>query len=255
MRLYECDKCKTVNRINEFRLDKQPVCGACGQAIIDFPFCRIVRRIWNDRAIAVFFLMVVGFGFGMALTRSASPDASQGSTQAAIVPVPAPRPAAVAPQPNLSTASSAPQPATQPPEPVYQANGILRSDRSTGVAPLSVTAPRGNGGVYVKLLDYPSEHTRLAFFVNAGSRFETKVPLGKYKIVFATGDRWLGKPKDDKLGLFWPETNRMQLDSIFSFSSQEDGTRVEYTGHDIELIDQRDGNLRKKEISSNEFGD
>jgi hypothetical protein len=239
MRLFECDRCKAVNRIKEFRLDKQPICGVCGQELIDFPFCRIVRRARSAWGTIIFVLTIVGFGGVFAL---ALPDASQRGQTAS--------PAAVAPPPPALV-----RPPTPSPPAVYQSNAILDADRKSRVAPLSVRTPSGSGGYYVKLTDPSTGEPRLAFFVNAGSQFDTKAALGKYHIRFATGDRWLGCAYNCKKPIFWPRTHYFRLDSTFTFSSITKNDGIEYQGHALELIMQRDGNLSETEISEAEFGD
>ena len=122
----------------------------------------------------------------------------------------------------------------------------------------------------MKLL-YPGKPcSYLRLFVNAGSRFETQVALGKYDIVYAIGERWLGRQKarraepcSKKVGkivlpdepFFWPLDSHYRLEGSFSFDASEDERQIYYTGHEIQLIDQANGNLRKEPISEAEFGD
>lgn len=107
----------------------------------------------------------------------------------------------------------------------------------------------------MKLLYHGTEQAYLKLFVNAGSRFATKVALGEYDIVYATGERWLGIGHAIQGEPFWPSADRYRLNSTFSFTSNSDAMRVTYVGHDIELVEQRNGNLSKVPIRGTEFGD
>ncbi len=103
----------------------------------------------------------------------------------------------------------------------------------------------------MKFLFHGTERVYFKLFVNAGSRFDTKVALGDYDVVFATGDRWLGLRMARRHMPFWPYPSRYKLNTPLSFSLSSDS----YIGHDIELIDQKNGNLSKAPIGVAEFGD
>lgn len=81
MRLYECDRCKAVNRVPAIRLDKQPVCGACGLEIEDFPFCRQIRRAWRHKALASFIVLFTALAAAFAALR---PSIENGVTNAPV---------------------------------------------------------------------------------------------------------------------------------------------------------------------------
>jgi hypothetical protein len=71
------------------------------------------------------------------------------------------------------------------------------------------------------------------------------------------------EPRGQKVGkkvgpdepFFWPSDSHYKLKSSFSFDASEDETRIHYSGRKIQLLDQTNGNLRKKPISEAEFGD
>lgn len=56
----------------------------------------------------------------------------------------------------------------------------------------------------MKLLYSGTKQKHLELFVSAGSQFETQVALGKYDIVYATGERWLGRRRARQGEPFWP---------------------------------------------------
>jgi len=237
MRLYECEKCKAVNRVRQFRLDKQPVCGDCGQEIVDFPFSRGIRGLWRFKEAIVLVTGVVGLAAVISLGRLHL-DVVRSSTSA-------------------NTANSSPQPAarlplsTPPPAAALQVDGVIFSDGRDRRAPLSISTPSSGGGFYLKLLYSGTKRRHLELFVNAGSKFKTQVALGKFDIVYATGERWLGSRRARHAEPFWPSVSYFRLDRPFSFHEREDG----YVGHEIQLIEQLNGNLRETAISAAEFRD
>lgn len=247
MRLYECDRCKAVNRVSAIRLDKQPICGACGQELDDFPFCRPVRRAWRHKGLIAIFAWAAAVLTIIVVGRQSSGGQENGAP--AVTQQPPPKFAYV--PPTLYPAQSAPPPPTAVPQP----DGILRGDKRPGVAPFSIMTPTGGGGFFVKLLVHGTKQSRVVLFVNSGSRFETKVPLGEYDIVYATGERWLGCADNCRKPIFWQRRPLYKLNSSFLFSANSTDTGIEYIGHDIELIDQKNGNLSKTAISEDEFGE
>lgn len=212
MRLYECDQCKSVNRIAEFRLDKQPVCGACGREIVDFPLCRPVRRAWKHKELIFFAMCCAGVFAAIGADQYV-----RGSAPPAVI----------------------------------ELNRVLVADTTTGVAPFAITAPLGGNGVYVKLVYAKTTRPHLELYVNAGTRFATTVGLGNYEIMYATGDRWLGLQQAENGNPFWGNVSRFKFDDVFSFTSTNDG----YSGNEVYLIEQRNGNLSKTPISATDFGD
>ncbi len=277
MRLYECEQCRAVNRVSAFRLDMQPVCRACGHEIKDFPLSRQVRGTWKLKG-TIFIACLAGAMAAIGMDWLRGRTEIKTASSAAISEVPAgPEAPRLSPPPGCtlvdelpSVASPPTSPSYSPPSAVRQANGVLYVDPKAKdrerVAPLSISTPSSGGGFFVKLL-YPGKPcSYLRLFVNAGSRFETQVALGKYDIVFAIGERWLGRPKarraepcSQKVGkiagpdepFFWPSDSHYRFEGSFSFDASEDGV----TGHEIQLINQMNGNLRKEPISEAEFGD
>lgn len=106
----------------------------------------------------------------------------------------------------------------------------------------------------MKLFDARTRECYLELFVNAGSRFETGVALGEYDIVYGTGERWLGYTKALEGHPYYPSATFYKLNSKFFFSATRvDETEIRYSGTDIELVDQLNGNLTKSVISAADF--
>jgi hypothetical protein len=266
MRLYECEQCKAVNRVSAFRLDMQPVCRACGHEIEDFPFSRQVRGTWKLKG-TIFIACLTGAmaAFGVDWLRGRTEIKAASSAAISKVPV-APETPRLSPPPGYTSvderASVAPPPASpsySPPSAVRQPNGVLYVDpkprNPERVAPFSIKTPPSGGGCFVKLLYAGTDESYRDLFINAGSRFETRVALGNYDLKYAIGERWLGYEKALQDEPFWPSAAYYKLDPTLAFSATTvDETEIRYSGAEIELIDQRNGNLRKSAISAAEFG-
>jgi len=132
------------------------------------------------------------------------------------------------PAPNDSTAKEAPTPVVTPPTPPSIAlpppstlvqptpvtlekhasaevklppTGVLHAKKgSSGVAPFNVIGAKENHYL-VRLVNEDGRKREITIFVRAGSRYDGKVPFGKYRILTAHGTNWISE-KD----LFGDET-------------------------------------------------
>jgi hypothetical protein len=131
------------------------------------------------------------------------------------------------PAPNDSTAKEPPTPVVTPPTPPSIAlppstlvqptpvtlekhasaevklppTGVLHAKKgSSGVAPFNVIGAKENHYV-VRLVNEDGRKREITIFVRAGSRYDGKVPFGKYRILTAHGTNWISE-KD----LFGDET-------------------------------------------------
>jgi len=112
------------------------------------------------------------------------------------------------------------------------------------IAPFRIVTPSGAESYYVKLADAFTGAVVITFFVYGGQSFETEVPLGTYRVKYATGSTWYGEDH-----LFGPDTSYSEADKTFQFSVKEN----QISGYTVELIRQRGGNLHTKLISANQF--
>jgi hypothetical protein len=137
--------------------------------------------------------------------------------------------------------------------PVQIKTGVVRrKGRGNQVSPLKIEADAGNYAV--KLIEKNSKAEILMVFIGANQRFETKVPLGTYRILGASGDVWYGD-RD----LFGPSTSYFVLrrssgvpfagDDEFQFTLQGHT----YHGHHIQLRKSVEGNLSTEAIKPDEF--
>ena len=77
---------------------------------------------------------------------------------------------------------------------------------------------------------------------------ETNVPLGQFVLKYATGNYWCGEND-----LFGTETQFNRTHTVFRFARQDTDDGYTMTGNTIELILQRNGNLKTSRISREAF--
>ena len=114
------------------------------------------------------------------------------------------------------------------------------------VAPLQIKTPVNSveHHHFIKIVPAYAENTVKTIFIRSGNTINTKMPLGSYKIKYATGKTWYGTEH-----LFGPETIYSEADKTFIFARKENG----YSGFTIELILQQFGNLRTQRIPKSDW--
>jgi len=130
-------------------------------------------------------------------------------------------------------------------KPITATNGqIFEYPRDERVAPLSVTASFSyNYYIYLDCITNPDND--MAFFVKRGNTVKLDVPLGTYRVYYATGDIWYGTQH-----LFGSSTIYCKCDGTFNFYISSDGY---YSGYTLELIEQHNGNLDTETVNPSEF--
>lgn len=111
-------------------------------------------------------------------------------------------------------------------------------------APFEVTTPAGDEYHYIILTDIDKVTKILSFVVYPGETVSVEVPLGKYRLFYATGMNWYG---DDDL--FGKETRYYETGDVLEFYK----TEVEIMYQSVELIKQEGGNLETDPISESDF--
>jgi len=141
------------------------------------------------------------------------------------------------------TAQQGNPPPAYPPVPIRQ--GIQRiNTNAERIAPLRIKTPQGTESYFVKLTQATTGVAVMTFYIHGGQTFDTEVPLGSYRIKYATGDVWYGETH-----LFGPETQYSEADKVFQFAVN--GNQI--SGYTVELIRQRGGNLHTKSIAPSQF--
>lgn len=208
-----CDACNATNRLVAFRVSARATCGRCGSSLREPMWIGSARFAKGHWAWAVL-LTLVGGAYAVDQLR----PISAGS---------------YAPPTVISSACT--------PEQVYP--GIYRQPLDVGIAPLRVVTSSGSN-YFVKLVDVADGRTALTMFVKGGVPLEVDVPLGTYRVRYASGRVWCGEAE-----LFGPETRFSEADRSFAFVRSGD----QISGYTIELIQQRSGNLRTHAISATSF--
>lgn len=121
--------------------------------------------------------------------------------------------------------------------------------KKSAVAPFKIiTPPDGRYNYCIKIVNAKDKQPIAAYFIRAGERLNVDVPLGTYEIKIAIGYIWYGFDY-----LFGPETGYSKLGENIDFISQHDNNGIVYKGHIIELMKQKDGNLKEVGITKTQW--
>jgi len=122
------------------------------------------------------------------------------------------------------------------------------------IVPFSVTTGSSNIVIYMRDLDRGKNN--MAFMVRANDCIERNVPVGDYKVYYATGTDWYGEYL-----LFGEDTEYYSIKDTFYFYAEVDTTDTWRSGvipetvrtYQIELLPEPGGMLEASEISSRLF--
>jgi len=145
---------------------------------------------------------------------------------------------------SSSTSTINEKPAFNIPEITFPKHGIYMSSLTNGTAPLSIVTKKNDYKYFLKIENIADPEKMALICIHSGLQIQIKIPLGLYKIKYASGRKWYGITY-----LFGTETTYSAVEKVFAFSSNEYQT----SGYTIELIQQSDGNLRTKRISPDDF--
>jgi hypothetical protein len=121
---------------------------------------------------------------------------------------------------------------------------LVRNTKAEAIAPFQIKTSSGED-YYVKLVDQATGKTVVGIFVKGGQTLKVKVPVGTYKMRYASGQVWQGLEK-----LFGDQTTSYSASNeIFDFSIVGD----QISGYTVELIQQVNGNLESHEIDAKQF--
>jgi hypothetical protein len=141
------------------------------------------------------------------------------------------------------------RPAFSEPElPLPDQGNLLLSDRIANfkdtTAPLKITTRDSDGNYVVKVLDWNSGEFVATYFIRRGSTLSIELPLGSYKLKFASGDKWYGMKY-----LFGPTTAYSYVPDKMEFYISGDYAQ----GHRLELIPQVGGNLETPSMRAEDW--
>lgn len=225
MNIVQCESCGAQNRVAAYSIRRSAVCGKCHMQLPEPSYLRSARlavkyRYW------IILSIIIGGAMIMDKFHPSSYSSSSGTKT------------------NTQDRHSPPRASINfPAVPVSQGVHQLFTNAEQ-IAPFRIVTPSGSESYYVKLTDAFTGSLVMTFYIYGGQSFETEVPLGTYRVKYATGSTWYGEDH-----LFGPDTSYSEADKTFEFSVQ--GNQI--SGYTVELIRQRRGNLHTKSISANQF--
>jgi len=136
-----------------------------------------------------------------------------------------------------------------PPQPLPRNGDVKRYHTGRAVAPLeirtrAVDRDYADRHYFVKITDYQTDRRIATAFVRGGDTTKISVPLGTFRLKYATGETWYGENLH-----FGPETIYSEADQALYFADQGN----QYSGYTVELFLQRNGNLRTDRIGRDDF--
>lgn len=127
--------------------------------------------------------------------------------------------------------------------PVKAVTGFLKRPTGSPVSPLTIKTASG-ANYFVRLVDVSSRKREVEIFIVGGEIFSGKIPLGRYRMRYASGPTWFGEKKR-----FGPQTSYAEASETFEFRRD----KHHIYGYTIELIMQFAGNLATHAISEKDF--
>jgi|GEM_PF-4286416 len=112
-----------------------------------------------------------------------------------------------------------------------------------GVVPFEIKTSSG-ASYFVKFVDVTTGTNVLGIFVEGGRDLSTTVPQGRYRLKYASGQRWYGY--EDYFG---NDTAYSKASSTFDFRVDEERA----SGYSITLYKVKNGNMRSSQITKAEF--
>lgn len=244
--LVTCKQCGTQNRVGEIPRGKKVICGNCRSVLGGIGSPSLPRQTGKLSGTAWAWIAILGISLVAWIVNSSRSSARNCSPKSSTLQSQQSR---SYPQDHSSgfsrnIPSTPTKPAFSEPEQVLPPHGkVTWYSNGDPVAPLEIRSSRGSHYV-VKLSDYYSGRAVLSVFVHGGSTVNLDVPLGTYRIKYASGEHWFGSTH-----LFGPDTAYSKADSSFDF--RVIGNQV--SGYTLTLYKVVDGNLQTSPISPNEF--
>ena len=133
-----------------------------------------------------------------------------------------------------------PSPLPRPPTGIYTDN----LEGQDAIAPLEIKTDAGSD-FYVKLKDVSSQKEVITIYIRGGDTTSLEMPLGSYRITYASGDTWYGSENND----YFLNKEFYKADELFTFSSTDN----QISGYTIMLYKVIDGNLQTVQIDKSQF--
>jgi len=101
---------------------------------------------------------------------------------------------------------------------------------------------------FINLEDTYSGQPAMLFFAHGGSTIDSLVPLGNFRLKYASGQTWCGE-----LDLFGDGTSVNEAGDTFLFERRSTSNGYSASHWTVDLIAQKGGNLRTRNISRDTF--
>lgn len=111
--------------------------------------------------------------------------------------------------------------------------------KSRRIAPLKIDMPHTDLAYFLKLMNPTTGEAIMTMMARGGEVLQVDVPLGTYRLRYAYGPVWFGE--ENKFG---EDTRATEADADLTFSIVGDYA----SGHEIELVQQLNGNLRERSL-------
>jgi hypothetical protein len=225
MKLVTCHQCGTQNRVKAHSLRQAVYCGNCHYQLSEPLIIRFAQLLDRYK----YWLILAGI-IGGALIMDEYKSTARSSNSAS----------------NFTQQGSLPPRPKVVDYPVVPINPGIQAinTKAERIAPLRIKTPAGTESYFVKLVSASTGKEVMTFYIRSGQTLDTEVPLGSYRIKYATGDLWYGETH-----LFGPESKYSEAEKVFQFARNGD----EISGYTVELIRQRGGNLQTRAIPPSQF--
>ena len=224
-----CEACGTLNRLPGYSVRRIPECGKCHSKLPETRSAVMRRVIYRSRRWIVTASLIGILACIVVVTMIS------GRGQSAFVETPR----TAAGQPTLAKTCA---------KYLSTLQG-LGGDYDASQRPALLTVRTVPGLLYlVKLDEIAVDSPALLFFVEGGQSLDASVPLGEFRLKYATGSNWCGDTD-----LFDNDTAFSEANDPLTFEQALAGGNSRASHLTIELPLQRDGKPRAKRISRSEF--
>lgn len=225
VKLIQCAQCGAQNRVSGHSITHTSVCGKCRRPL---PEPSHIRSAKFAARYSVWIILGVLIGAAVLINQfrlSSEPTSNDAQTN------------------SEGHSPTSPVPRDYPAMPVTQGIHQLYTSAEQ-IAPFRIVTPSGADSFYIKLTDASTGVLVMTFFVQGGQSFEAVVPVGTYRVKYATGATWYGVDF-----VFGPGTRYSEAVKIFEFSAKKNPI----AGNTIELTSHGGSNLDTKTISAHQF--
>lgn len=225
VKLIQCAQCGAQNRVSGYSVTHTTVCGKCRMPLPE-PSSIRAAKIFASFNFWIILAAIIGAAVLLNEFRLLyGPTSNDVHTD------------------DQTHSLTPPAPTDYPAMPVQQGLHQLYTSAEL-IAPFRIVTPPGADSFYVKLIDAMTGVLVMTFFVQGGQSFEAVVPVGTYRVKYATGSTWYGVDF-----VFGSDTRYSEAVKTFEFSRKNN----QISGNTIELSNQGGTHLHTKTLSAYQF--